>query len=133
MRHITALTPDKVPRDDEFKFRERAKALVEKWHQILKPNGESGTNGTAKSDGGMDHQEAVTVGTAALNLNGKAIEGESGGAPQPDADCDEHSVALIAGPRVDGQVADEPHAGTELAVGEAGDISAMADVTMSEA
>ncbi|KAJ7664661.1 hypothetical protein DFH06DRAFT_326370 [Mycena polygramma] len=34
MRHIHLLEPGKVPRDDEFKFRDRAKALVDKWHAI---------------------------------------------------------------------------------------------------
>ncbi|KAF8840708.1 hypothetical protein BDN67DRAFT_607663 [Paxillus ammoniavirescens] len=38
MRHIAALSPEKVPRDDEFKFRVRAKALVDKWHAILGAN-----------------------------------------------------------------------------------------------
>lgn len=81
MRHIAILAHEKVPRDDEFKFRDRAKALVDKWHQILnanKPNGaDAGANGTAKSDGGTDHQEVVIEGTAALDLNGKGDEGAS--------------------------------------------------------
>ena len=72
MRHIAALAPEKVPKDAEYKFRERAKVLVDKWHQILsanKPNGpDAGTNGT-KVDG--DH-EAVTEGTANIDLNGNA-------------------------------------------------------------
>ena len=38
MRHVTALPEDKVPRDSEFKFRERAQALVDKWYQILNAN-----------------------------------------------------------------------------------------------
>lgn len=55
MRHIHALTPERVPRDEEFKFRERAKTLVDKWHDILnagKINGNTSdgpkttTNGT---------------------------------------------------------------------------------------
>ncbi|KAH9940371.1 uncharacterized protein BXZ73DRAFT_42783 [Epithele typhae] len=55
MRHINALPDDKVPRDAEFRFRERSKVLVDKWHEILKSNGasESGkpaTNGARKSD-----------------------------------------------------------------------------------
>jgi hypothetical protein len=51
MRHIAALPLEKVPRDDEFKFRVRAKALVDKWHAILGANkpvengGEATTNG----------------------------------------------------------------------------------------
>jgi hypothetical protein len=35
MRHIAALSTEKVPRDDEFKFRTRAKSMVDKWHAIL--------------------------------------------------------------------------------------------------
>jgi hypothetical protein len=38
MRHIALLPEDKVPRDAEFKFRERAKALVDKWCQLLNVN-----------------------------------------------------------------------------------------------
>ncbi|KAJ7873425.1 hypothetical protein B0H13DRAFT_1723510 [Mycena leptocephala] len=34
MRHIHLLKPAQVPRDDEFKFRDRAKALVDKWHGL---------------------------------------------------------------------------------------------------
>lgn len=98
MRHIAILTPEKVPRDDEFNFRDRAKALVDKWHQILNANkpanghstshsgggggSESGAaNGTAAAaekseDGGEGKVEgAVTEGTANLDLNGKADDG----------------------------------------------------------
>jgi hypothetical protein len=48
MRHIHMQPSDKVPRDDEFHFRSRAKALVDKWHVILSANKEGGpgTNGT---------------------------------------------------------------------------------------
>src|ERR1700722_12180078 len=66
MRHIAALAADKVPKDNEFKFRDRAKVLVDKWHQILssnKPNGADVAANGAKDD--ADH-EAI----AALDLNG---------------------------------------------------------------
>ena len=48
MRHIHLQPLDKVPRDEEFQFRSRAKALVDKWHVILSANKEAGpgTNGT---------------------------------------------------------------------------------------
>ncbi|KAI0743661.1 hypothetical protein C8Q80DRAFT_1220598 [Daedaleopsis nitida] len=54
MRHINALSVDRVPRDDEFKFRERAKVLVDKWHDMLRANGASdsakpATNGVRKA------------------------------------------------------------------------------------
>jgi hypothetical protein len=109
MRHINALAPERVPRDEQFHFRERAEALVEKWHQILKPNGDHGANGAAKSDGG---HEAVTVSTAALNLNGNVTEGPRN-------------------PVVGDQGVEEPQAGDDLAP--VGDISALGDMTMSEA
>ncbi|KAJ6528499.1 hypothetical protein B0H19DRAFT_1194569 [Mycena capillaripes] len=59
MRHIHLLEPAKVPCDDEFKFRDRAKALVDKWHGIL--------NANKATDG---ESAAVTEGTANLTLNG---------------------------------------------------------------
>lgn len=48
MRHIHLQPSDKIPRDDEFNFRSRAKALVDKWHVILSANKEAGpgANGT---------------------------------------------------------------------------------------
>jgi hypothetical protein len=48
MRHIHLQPSDKVPRDEEFHFRTRAKALVDKWHVILSANKEAGpgANGT---------------------------------------------------------------------------------------
>ena len=61
MRHIAVLPEEKVPRDAEFKFRERAKALVDKWHQILNANKSNGaeatTNGAAKGDEGAETKE----------------------------------------------------------------------------
>ncbi|KAJ7082124.1 hypothetical protein C8R44DRAFT_823154 [Mycena epipterygia] len=65
MRHIHLLDAHKVPRDEEFNFRERAKALVDKWHQILNAN---------KAPEGGD-SAAVTEGTARMDLNG-AAEGD---------------------------------------------------------
>jgi len=48
MRHIHLQPSDKIPRDDEFHFRSRAKALVDKWHVILSANKDAGqgANGT---------------------------------------------------------------------------------------
>lgn len=72
MRHIAALTPDKVPRDEEFKFRARAKALVDKWHAILGANkpsengGETTANG-APGDAAHDASEAKTASSPGQN------------------------------------------------------------------
>jgi len=45
MRHIQ--NKENIPRDEEFKFRDRARALVEKWQQQIPA---SKANGTAKDD-----------------------------------------------------------------------------------
>ncbi len=107
MRHIHVLTDDKVPRDDEFKFRERAKVLVDKWHDILKANGASdakpATNGSRKA---ADTEDAVTA-------NGKANEAkENGSKSGEDVVMKGDDASPVNG---------------------AADDSVLADVTMSEA
>ncbi|KAI0338275.1 hypothetical protein BDW22DRAFT_805853 [Trametopsis cervina] len=61
MRHINALGNEKVPRDDEFKFRTRAKALVDRWHKVLeaaKPEvRKPATNGKHAEDSGAKAKE----------------------------------------------------------------------------
>lgn len=59
MRNIYVLEPSKVPRDSEFKFRDRAKALVAKWHGIL--------NANKPTDG---DSAAVAEGSVRMDLNG---------------------------------------------------------------
>ena len=49
MRHIQ--NKENIPRDEEFKFRDRARALVEKWQQQIPA---SKTNGTTKEDSAKD-------------------------------------------------------------------------------
>jgi hypothetical protein len=80
MRHIAVLTEDKVPRDDEFKFRLRAGALVERWHKILNANkGAGGGSTSAAPEAEADETGAVNGAresagvedkTAAMDLNG---------------------------------------------------------------
>lgn len=76
MRHITAVSEDRIPRDAEFRFRARAKSLVEKWHEILnasKPGAESPAETSGHLNGKTDEKgtEDVTQGTKNLDLNGK--------------------------------------------------------------
>ena len=66
MRHIAVLPAEKVPRDTEFNFRDRAKALVDKWHQILNANKPNGAEASAPM------------------ANGKGDEGDKGAAPGSD-------------------------------------------------
>ncbi|KAI0779595.1 hypothetical protein C8Q74DRAFT_702710 [Fomes fomentarius] len=105
MRHIHALPDDRVPRDDEFKFRERAKILVDKWHETLKSNGSSdaakpATNGTHKA---ADAENAGVNG-ADSKENGTKAESED--------------IAMK---------------GEDAPANGVGDESLLADVTMSEA
>ena len=74
MRHITVLTDDKVPRDDEFKFRERAKALVDQWHQVLNANKSNGLGVGTNGKMGKEDDAAVVKGAAAIDLNGQSNE-----------------------------------------------------------
>ena len=47
MRHIAQLDSSKIPRDTEFQFKERAQALVNKWHGMI--DKQNGTNGAAQN------------------------------------------------------------------------------------
>ncbi|KAJ7049940.1 hypothetical protein C8F01DRAFT_1181036 [Mycena amicta] len=52
--NIDYLTVCKVPRDAEFHFRDRAKALVDHWHQILNANKDKGSESHKKTAAGMN-------------------------------------------------------------------------------
>ncbi|KAI0028446.1 hypothetical protein K488DRAFT_80684 [Vararia minispora EC-137] len=64
MRHIYLLAEGKIPRDDEFAFRTRARSLFEKWHPAgaggKKANGSGGaeTNGNAEGAGAEESPAA---------------------------------------------------------------------------
>lgn len=81
MRHIAALDDGKIPRDDDFNFRTRAKNLVDKWHQILNANkpstGSPAASTSGQANGKLDQEitkdkeeDAVTKGTKNIDLNG---------------------------------------------------------------
>ena len=51
MRRIAALPVDKVPRDNEFRFKERSQALVTRWHTTLdKEKEKQHANGSAEAE-----------------------------------------------------------------------------------
>lgn len=81
MRHIAALDDGKIPRDDDFNFRTRAKNLVDKWHQILNankpPTGSPAASNSGPANGKLDQEftkekveDEVTKGTKNIDLNG---------------------------------------------------------------
>ncbi|KAF7288327.1 PWWP domain-containing protein [Mycena chlorophos] len=47
MRHVHLLEPERVPRDAEFRFRDRAKALVDRWTEMLNEDKGEGDGGEA--------------------------------------------------------------------------------------
>lgn len=114
MRHIHALAPSKIPRNDEFHFKERAKVLVDKWAVLI--NGPGG-----KSNG--DKIDTPTVnGTITNGKKAKSSardEEDSAGADQDAKGEDAKSGSA------DAMAEDDAPA--------AGDESMLADVTMSEA
>ncbi|KAF9050609.1 hypothetical protein BJ165DRAFT_1525828 [Panaeolus papilionaceus] len=147
MRHIAARSESDIPRDDEFKFRTRAKALVDRWHQILNTKAGGAANNsspeaTTAHEAGMavmlavmngdemtaprivisdeKEHEDVTRATKNLDLNGKE---DAIGSPAADAEAE-------ADGEVDGMTVDQN--GAADGAGEA-DTSVLADVTMSEA
>ncbi|KAF5365178.1 hypothetical protein D9758_005363 [Tetrapyrgos nigripes] len=74
MRRINALEPDKIPRENEFKFRERANVLIDKWHAILGQSaGKAATNGSNEvGQGIVDTRPAHKR----VNLEIESLEGE---------------------------------------------------------
>ncbi len=76
MRHIAALSEDKVPRNAEYNFLGRAQTLVDKWHDILNSNKPkyAAEGKTENGDGTEVDMGAVDmdVGTSSAVANGDA-------------------------------------------------------------
>ncbi|KAK7692148.1 hypothetical protein QCA50_003767 [Cerrena zonata] len=148
MRHIHALTPDKVPRDDEFHFKDRAKALVDKWHDILNANKTpAATNGkeaaspatteptkaTAANGAVAEKAEPAAVDAAVTNGT-KEEEPEKTVAPaEPVPTVVVTKDSTPAAMDVDADAKGEADADAPADADAAGDESVLADVTMAEA
>lgn len=120
MRHIYALSPEKVPRDEEFKFRERAKSLVDKWHEILSASKASEGAVRKPATNGKPHAE-----DAGASVNGKD---EANGKEEPEKKDD---TAESDKEKMDVDTKDESPAATAEQDAPAED--APADVAMAEA
>jgi len=116
MRHIAALESDKVPRDNEYKFKDRAQALVNKWHMAVSVTGNGKTNGAHEAADGDD--KAMEVDKVVDKAVDKVVDGEA--VPKV---LDE-AVAEVKGIVENGKV--------ETTDGAAVEESAAADVAMSE-
>ena len=87
MRHIAAQDDAKVPRDSEFKFKDRAQALVNKWHQTINPvkaNGANGVDGEEKGNGmevdGLGKNDSAAPTSAEGKENGAPAQTEQSSA-----------------------------------------------------
>lgn len=118
MRHIAVLTDDKVPGDDKYRFRDRAKALVDKWHGVLN----AGKPGTGEKEANGDTGSAVAAwgGREEKLKDEKAMDGMKNSNSNPGANGD-------VNPPVDAALEAEGDADA------VGDESVLADVSMSEA
>jgi hypothetical protein len=91
MRHIAAPSQERIPRDSEFGFRDRAKILADRWQEVLDPSKANGT------DTGND---VAHNGGAAVEANGNAeggdhaVEDDSGKA-QPERDGAEGNLPMM--------------------------------------
>jgi hypothetical protein len=75
MRHIAALSEDKIPRNTEYNFLKRAQTLVDKWHEILNSNKpKNAADKTENGDGTEVDMGAVDmdVGGSSAVANGDA-------------------------------------------------------------
>ena len=93
MRHIYALPKEKVPRDDEFKFRDRAKVLVDRWHEVLSNKDKDATVRKPAANGKPHAEDAGASANGkdeTVTTNGKDA---SPAAPEPaKADADAMDV-----------------------------------------
>jgi hypothetical protein len=109
MRHVTSKKDDEIPRDEEFKFKERAQSLVNKWSTIL--NASKGANGSAEES------------KATANGDAPEADAKANGA-EDDAEMTTANGAEATGDAKPNDAEAEANAG---------DTSVLADVTMSEA
>ena len=145
MRHIFALPADKVPRDEEFHFKERAKTLVDKWHDILSvgktPTAANGSKETASpaaaeppkpaETNGAPVEKAQSVTDVAMTNGTKEEEPAKTDAPAVSEETETKDAP--AAMDVDADAKGEADADAPADADAAGDESVLADVTMSEA
>lgn len=75
MRHIAALPLDKIPRDSEFGFKDRAKVLVDRWQEVLNASKANGAD--AGTDGANGAANTDANGNAEGGDNAMQVEGDS--------------------------------------------------------
>lgn len=153
MRHIAAIPDDKAPPlDTDYRFRARAKGLVERWHQILNankpaggptasPNSKETTSGKKSGSPTKENKSAdaqaeaeVIKATNGIDLNGAGMFSPSllvsSPAPPLTNSYTEHeqSPAVAIAAAYTAQAEGEMDAAADLDAD-----ASMGDITMSEA
>ncbi|EPQ56881.1 Tudor/PWWP/MBT [Gloeophyllum trabeum ATCC 11539] len=140
MRHIHALKTEQVPRDDEFKFRERAKVLVDKWHEILdakkeKPAGPNGTTPAKKEE--KEESEAPKAEAAkeeAKEEGSEKMQVDTAEGPAPAAEPEAAPAVEEKANEMDVESTEKPkeEAPAEAAAGDVSAVTEQGDVSMAE-
>ncbi|KAA1475097.1 hypothetical protein DENSPDRAFT_783049 [Dentipellis sp. KUC8613] len=144
MRHIYLQPAEKIPRDEEFQFRERARVLINKWQAILNAAKEAEGGAPAANGNGTAKKEADAApapAAPAADTDTKMEDAPAAAVPAPaapakepvqppteDAKMDTEEPAAAPAPAA----APETNGATDTALAD-GDTSVLADVTMSEA
>lgn len=89
MKYISAMPPEVIPKDSEYKFRERARALMDKFREIIEQQG--GGNGGASASPAPNAANAANGANGTEKSNGKSsvartngIKAEAAAAPSED-------------------------------------------------
>lgn len=80
MKHIIALPEDRIPRDSEFKFRQRAAALVEVWQGVVE-SAKSADATAMQVDAKTEAAPAVAAAVEAAVETGAAVAAPATEAP----------------------------------------------------
>ncbi|TFY79930.1 hypothetical protein EWM64_g4082 [Hericium alpestre] len=125
MRHIYLTAPEKIPRDEEFQFRDRARVLINKWQAIL--NAAKDTEAPASANGTAEKKSEAPADTKISESPEKDVP-EATTTDDTKMDAEEAKAAPVAAElETNGTTVDHLLADADA------DTSALPDVTMSEA
>lgn len=95
MRHITALSDEKVPLDNKYHFRDRAKVLVEVWQHII--NASKDNNNTSSNTNNNTNNKNHRNGTSTSNAKKATTDSQSPGAENVNGIADAINSSIAGG------------------------------------
>ncbi|KAJ3876449.1 hypothetical protein F5051DRAFT_461571 [Lentinula edodes] len=136
MRHITALSDDKVPLDSQYKFRDRAKVLVERWQHIINASRVDGKDSSKPlgKDSGFGSKNSAANGIGSKNSPGASQSPAANNGIDENmngiADAINTSIATDVLVPAASTASIDTHIGPNADA--VGDVSLLPDITMSE-